>query len=237
MNIMYYIHYATNSSNISEFSYDLDGQRHYFTPSAPNALGQNFYILAGTSKGFLVRCELSSNDEEEIPTIDILVEPYWGPRGAAHFLELVRDKYYDGVALNRVVPQFLTQFGIAKEYEKRMHWDDITILDDFRNYADMKFVPGSVSFAGNGPDSRTTEIFIVMPETSQEQLDSFGTNPWETPFGTVMVGDGSESALAEIYSGYGDMPPWGNGKFTKRYCCVCIQDLIISLTSQFGLIP
>lgn len=59
-------------------------------------------------------------------------------------------------------------------------------------------------FLGNGDDSRTTEIFIAMPGASQEQLDYFGENSWETPF-AVLQGDAN--VLSKIYSDYGDMPP------------------------------
>ena len=72
-----------------------------------------------------------------------------------------------------------------------------------------------MSFAGSGHDSRTTEVFIVMPGTSQQQLDRFGENTWETPF-AVIEGDVEKSALKKIYSGYGDMPPWGNGPESSR---------------------
>jgi hypothetical protein len=61
---------------------------------------------------------------------------------------------------------------------------------------------------GSGHDSRTTEIFIVMPGTPQEQLDYFGENSWETPFG-IVVGDAEHRVLTEIYSGYGDMSSMG----------------------------
>ena len=54
--------------------------------------------------------------------IGISVFPDWAPRGAGRFLELVRRKYFDGAAINRVVPRFLAQFGISKDYETRTRW-------------------------------------------------------------------------------------------------------------------
>ena len=108
--------------------------------------------------------------------------------------------FYDGVAFNRVVPQFLIQFGIAKDYETRTDASDTAIWDDF--VEDIPFEAGFVSYAGSGPDSRTSEIFIVMPDASDEQLERFGENSWETPFGFV---EGDLSVLHKIYSGYGDM--------------------------------
>ena len=113
------------------------------------------------------------------------------------------------------MPQFLTQFGIAKDYETRTKQREIKILDDFDE--GIKFEPGTVSFAGSGHDSRTTEIFIVMPGASEEQLNRFGENSWETPF-AVLDGDVQTSALNKIYAGYRDQPPWGKGEDTLVLC-------------------
>jgi hypothetical protein len=41
-----------------------------------------------------------------------------------------------------------------------------------------------------------------MPGAPQAQLERFGENDWETPFGFV---EGDLSVLNKIYSGYGDM--------------------------------
>ncbi len=105
------------------------------------------------------------------------------------------------------------QFGIAKDYFTRTKERELTIWDDFQK--NIAFEPGTISFAGSGHDSRTTEIFIVMPGAAKEQLNKFGENSWETPF-AVIDGDVEKSALKKIYSGYGDMPPWGKGPDSNR---------------------
>ena len=191
-----------------EFSYEHDGTRHFVLPPAPKQGKKSFVLLAGSHDEFRVQCELQRALDIPNPHLEIAVRPYWAPRGASRFLELVRAGYYDGVALNRVVKQFLVQFGIAKDHETKMKWDEMNILDDAPD--NHQFEPGFISFAGNGPDSRTTEIFIVMPGASREQLDSFGENSWETPF-AYLINAEEDGVLSEIYSGYGDMPPWGKG--------------------------
>lgn len=196
-----------------EFSYEVDGQRHFVTPPPGNVNGEQFLMVAGDTEGYRVRCEITVNSQQYMDYLDILVKPYWAPRAASRFLELVREKYYDGVAFNRVVPQFLTQFGIGKDYFTRTKERELTIWDDFPK--DIKFEPGHISFAGSGHDSRTTELFVVMPGTSAEQLEKFGENSWETPF-AVIDGDVEQSALKKIYSGYGDMPPFANGPDSSK---------------------
>ena len=65
-----------------------------------------------------------------------------------------------------------------------------------------------MSFAGSGPDSRTTEVFIVIPNTPQAQLDYFGQNPWETPFAYI---SNVETSPVATFHAYGEMPPNGSG--------------------------
>mmetsp|Transcript_50347 Transcript_50347/g.54400 ORF Transcript_50347/g.54400 Transcript_50347/m.54400 type:complete len:421 (-) Transcript_50347:190-1452(-) len=167
----------------------------------------------------------------------IQVKPYWSPRGAARFLELIdlsnnhsiqtttddrdnsRDQtqfpsYYDGCALNRVVTRFLTQFGISRDYPLRTKYRTDSIVDDeitdTASSSNIPFQPGYMSYAGSGPNSRTTEVFIVMPDTPQHQLDAFGENSWETPFGYIET-KYLDEVVSKWYSDYGDMTPWGNG--------------------------
>jgi cyclophilin family peptidyl-prolyl cis-trans isomerase len=192
-----------------EFAYKYYGQWHYVKIDEPNQNHEQLLVLAGSDKmpsgeprGIRVRCEVSIESKSKLGFFDILVMPYWSPRGAVRFLELVRDGYYDGVAMHRVVPNFLTQFGIARNYELRSSVRDIMIWDDFN--LNTPFKPGTVSFAGSGPDSRTSEVFIVMPGASEAQLEALGNHPWETPFGFV-EGDIENGYLSKIYSGYGDM--------------------------------
>lgn len=40
------------------------------------------------------------------------------------------------------------------------------------------FEPGMMSYAGSGPNSRTSEMFFVMPDCPHHQLVAFGQNPW-----------------------------------------------------------
>eukprot|EP00536_Pseudo-nitzschia_multiseries_P015335 jgi/Psemu1/327863/estExt_fgenesh1_pg.C_8610002 len=147
--------------------------------------------------------------------IRITIKPRWSPIGAARFLDLVSDevRYFDWCALNRVVPQFLTQFGIGSSYEQRSTYNERTIPDDPVPEPPISFKPGYMSYAGSGPNSRTTEVFVVMPDTPQSQLEYFGENPWETPFGYVDPED--LEVVAKWYS-YGDMAPWGNGPDPQR---------------------
>jgi len=194
---------ATQTFVGHEFAYELYGKVHYVNPRMPNNYGEEFIVLSGDKEDYRVRCEVSVNSKSYTDFFEISVRPYWSPRGASRFLELVREKYYDGVAINRVLPNYIAQFGIAKDYEVRSKQQEIKILDDFPNY--VRFDPGVMSFAGSGPDSRSTEVFAVMPGINEDELVKFGQNIWEVPFAKIM-GDLENSALTKFYAGYGSSP-------------------------------
>lgn len=133
---------------------------------------------------------------------DIKIDIYrdWSPLGADRFIELVQDGFYQDISFFRCVEGFLTQFGIS---DKPMydHWHSATIKDDpnlrkgiYKNY---------ISYAGSGPNSRSTQLFIAF-----EDLDFLGKQPWETPFGEVVEGI---EVLDNLYKGYGEISSFGDG--------------------------
>ncbi len=102
------------------------------------------------------------------------------------------------------MPHFLVQFGISYTANAELRrLADKTIQDDPKRDDLMPFREGMISFAGGGPNSRTSQLFIAY-----DHAGGLGNSPWETPFGEVT--DGMEN-VRKLYSGYGDMPPWGHG--------------------------
>jgi cyclophilin family peptidyl-prolyl cis-trans isomerase len=127
----------------------------------------------------------------------------WSPNGYDKAVALFEKGYYDHTHFFRVVPKFLVQFGITySESQELKQFGRQTILDDPQLDPIIPFEPGTISFAGSGPDSRSSQLFI-----SYSHSTSLGTNLWETPVGKVI--DGMDHVNA-FYS-YGDMPPWGKG--------------------------
>lgn len=128
----------------------------------------------------------------------------WSPNGFDRALELFERGFYDGSHFFRVVPGFLVQFGISySENEELVQFSEFSIHDDPQLSPPIKFEEGTISFAGSGPQSRTSHLFISYGSSS-----SLGTELWETPIGKVIEG---MDHVKNLYSGYGDMPPWGNG--------------------------
>ena len=126
----------------------------------------------------------------------------WSPQGYDRAVELFQSGFMDNSHFYRVVPKFLVQFGLTYDSKLR-RFHRITIPDDPQLDPPISFDRGTLSFAGSGPNSRTSQLFI-----SYGKIKSLGTQLWETPVGEVI--EGMEN-IESLYAEYGDMPPWGNG--------------------------
>lgn len=76
-------------------------------------------------------------------------------------------------------------------------------MDDPQLDPPIPFDEGVISFAGSGPNSRSSQLFIAY-----RPANSLGKQLWETPIGTVIEG---METIRSLNSDYGDMPPWGHG--------------------------
>eukprot|EP00929_Paragymnodinium_shiwhaense_P013309 TRINITY_DN121179_c0_g1_i1.p1 TRINITY_DN121179_c0_g1~~TRINITY_DN121179_c0_g1_i1.p1 ORF type:complete len:212 (+),score=20.46 TRINITY_DN121179_c0_g1_i1:71-706(+) len=143
----------------------------------------------------LVSCDTT------VGQLDVHIHPEWSPKGAEHFLELVKHGYYSDIAFFRAVPNFLVQFGINENPQMKSTWGS-TIQDDPPKQ--IPFRKGTLSYAGGGRNSRTNQVFFSYGDNP-----GLGHSPWETAIG--QVAEHSMNVLDKIYTGYGDMPPWGTG--------------------------
>ncbi len=76
------------------------------------------------------------------------------------------------------------------------------ILDDPQLNPKIPFVEGTISFAGSGPDSRTSHLFISDTSTNEY----FGTMLWETPVGSLISGNDLE-VVRKLNSDYSSDGP------------------------------
>lgn len=121
----------------------------------------------------------------------------WAPNGAKRLTELAEDGFFTGMPFFRAIPNFLVQFGIGVDRERHQRWQRAgNIKDDPPPKPAVPFTDGIVSFAGYGPNSRSTHLFLTLG--SQPGL---GKSPWEVPVGRVVRG---LDVMRGIYTGYGD---------------------------------
>ncbi|MCB9524625.1 MAG: peptidylprolyl isomerase [Myxococcales bacterium] len=147
---------------------------------------------------FTVKLETTKGD------ILIDVTRAWAPQGADRFYNLVKIGYYNDVAFFRVISGFMAQVGISGDPKVNEAWRPARIKDDPVTQSNTR---GMVTFAKTGmPDSRTTQIFLNFKDNSN--LDRMGF----APFGKVQ----SMDVVDQIYSGYGEGAPRGQGPSQGR---------------------
>jgi peptidyl-prolyl cis-trans isomerase A (cyclophilin A) len=123
----------------------------------------------------------------------------WAPRGADRFHELVRTGFYDGARFFRVRPKFVVQFGISADATANELWRQLKLPDDPVKQSNLR---GYVSYATDGPATRTTQVFINLADN--KRLDARGF----APFGRVVEG---MDVVDSFYSGYGEVQALGGG--------------------------
>mmetsp|Transcript_52 Transcript_52/g.54 ORF Transcript_52/g.54 Transcript_52/m.54 type:complete len:276 (-) Transcript_52:78-905(-) len=154
--------------------------------------------VAYPTPDYVVKCDTTKGP------FRIHVVEDWAPLGASRFREMVESGFYnDGVAFFRVVTNFLVQYGISSNVSTTEKWGKVPPLRDDVVAETPKFKRGYVSFAGGGPNSRTTQTFITFSDSTH-----LGHAPWETPFGYVTLLD-MKNVIDKLFSGYGDMVDFG----------------------------
>jgi peptidyl-prolyl cis-trans isomerase A (cyclophilin A) len=121
----------------------------------------------------------------------------WAPHGVDRFYELLRMKYFDQGRFFRVVPGFIAQFGVNRNFNVHAKWREYFIVDD---PPQMKNSRGTLAYAMSGPDTRATEMFVNLIDDSALDQQGF------VPFARVVQG---MDVIDKLYSGYGEMRPEG----------------------------
>ena len=126
------------------------------------------------------------------------------PNGADRFYNLVRSGYFKDIALFRVIPGFMCQFGIHGDPSVSAKWREAAIPDDPVKGSNTR---GAITFATGGPNTRTTQLFINLGNNIR--LDGMGFSP----FGKVTEG---MDVVEKINSEYGEGAPDGRGPNQSR---------------------
>src|SRR5713226_1795968 len=113
---------------------------------------------------FRVRFETSQGD------FTVETTRAWAPRGVDRFHELVNMRYFDENRFFRVVPGFVAQFGVHKDYDVHDRWRKYFILDDPPKEKNLR---GTLAFAQSDPNTRATEIFINLADNAALDAQNF----------------------------------------------------------------
>ena len=180
-----------------EVLHPVAGKRHMITPPEGGKLS-------------MVCCETTEGN------LAMVVHHKWAPIGAAHFMDMVKAKYFDStVPFMRCIKGFLCQFGLnsdpamSKKFNKSLQ-DDPNWLPEGPKHRQnergvKRFAQGYLAYAGGGKNTRGNQLIVSLEANGPLA----GGSPWEVPWGEL-VGKESFETLSKIYTGYGeDGPPQG----------------------------
>lgn len=135
---------------------------------------------------YVVRIETTKGDFE------IAIDRSNAPIGADRFYNLVSLGYYNDARFHRVVPGFITQFGLAGNPKHSQVWMNQPIKDDPNKISNVR---GTIAFAFTEPNTRTTQLYINMVDNTRLDAGGFA------PLGSISKG---MEVVDQIYSGYGE---------------------------------
>lgn len=129
---------------------------------------------------------------------DIVAKRVWSPQGVDRLYQLIKNEFYTDIAIFRVVPKFVAQFGIHNDSVINRSWRGVRIDDE---PVIQKNDSMSISFARGGKRSRSTQIFINLKNNNR--LDSVEFNGVKGFPVVAKITSGMENVL-KFYDKYGD---------------------------------
>ncbi len=116
--------------------------------------------------------------------IEIELMPKLSPQTVANFLELVDNKFYDGLVFHRVIANFMIQGGGYTPDLTYKPGPKTVVNESFNG---VKNTRGTVAMARlNDPDSADTQFFINVKDNTH--LDAAGGKAGYTVFARVVAG-------------------------------------------------
>ncbi|MEI6435796.1 MAG: peptidylprolyl isomerase [Bacteroidota bacterium] len=143
----------------------------------------------------------------------------WSPAGADRLFQLLMTGFYNQNILFRVQKGYVIQFGICDKKEVNSFWDKRPIPDEEVKTANLK---GTISYARDGINSRTTQLFINMKDNFK--LDSINFNGLRGFSPVARIISGFE-VVESFYGEYGFEPAnhqdsamvCGNGYLKQKF--------------------
>lgn len=154
-----------------------------------------------------------------IPGSDsIVIEllPRMAPLTVANFVNLAEAKFYDGMIVQRVVPDLFIEAGNPSYSDKDPANDGInaagyTFPDEISDQLPMQ--TGVVAMKNNGPNSNSSEFFILVADNGAPWLDGR-----YSIFGRVKYGFDMAKSVSS-------MPADANGRLINK---IVIENVLIS---------
>jgi len=129
---------------------------------------------------------------------DIEAKRQWSPKGIDRLYQLIKNEFYTDIAVFRVVPGFVAQFGIHNDSLINASWRKFKI-DDEKVIESNNLM--TISFARGGVKTRTTQIFINLKNNKRLDALSYSGVKGFPVIAKVIAG---KDNILNFYDGYGD---------------------------------
>lgn len=141
---------------------------------------------------------------------DIEAKREWSPNGVDRLYQLIKNEYYQDVAIFRVVPNFVAQFGIHNDTLINNAWQNRGIKDEPVIAKNDKM---TIAFARGGVNTRSNQIFINLKDNYRlDKLAYSGVTGFPV---VAKVIEGEENVL-KFYNGYGESLGRKQGKISQK---------------------
>lgn len=129
---------------------------------------------------------------------EIEAKRVWSPQAVDRLYQLLKSGYYHDIAIFRVVPNYIAQFGIHDHKVLNHFWNKHPIDDEAVIENNDAF---TLSFARGGKKSRTTQLFINLKHNNNlDDIDFGGVKG----FPVVAKITSGKAVVKKFYDGYGD---------------------------------
>ena len=129
---------------------------------------------------------------------DIEAKRVWSPEGVDRLYQLIKNEFYTDIAIFRVVPGFVAQFGIHNDSLVNSSWRRFKIADE-EVVESNDFM--TISFARGGVKTRTTQIFINLKKNKRLDALAYSGVKGFPVIAKVIAG---KDNILKFYDGYGD---------------------------------
>ncbi len=94
---------------------------------------------------------------------DIEAHRSWSPKAVDRLYQLISSEFYTDIALYRVVPNFVAQFGIHNDSVLNNSWKKYKVPDEITKEKNFE---GTIAFARGGKETRSTQLFVNLKSNS-----------------------------------------------------------------------
>ena len=128
---------------------------------------------------------------------DIEAKREWSPEGVDRLYQLIKNGFYTDIAIFRVIPNFVAQFGIHNDSIVNQSWRKYKLNDE---EVLEKNVKGTISYARGGVKTRSTQLYINLKDNNR--LDTYKSDG-VTGFPVIAKVISGMENVEKFYDGYG----------------------------------